>query len=93
MNAMTRDEVDAVLDRVRKWPIDQQAVLARIAELIEAQHRSFDIENEETRRAVAEGLAQAKRGEFATDEEVEAAYGRLGLGVKPMGLTPERSNS
>ena len=34
----------------------------------------------ETRAAIEDGLAQAKRGEFASDEEVAKADARWGLG-------------
>ncbi len=74
---MTRDEVKTVLDRVRTWPLEQQAELARLAELIEAQTLPVQMEDDETRAAIAEGLEQARRGEFATPEEVEAAYAKF----------------
>lgn len=74
---MTLDEITAVLDRVRTWPHEQQAELARVAEYIEAQQDSADDEGAETCAAVAEGLEQSRRGEFATDEEVEAAFARF----------------
>jgi predicted transcriptional regulator len=35
--------------------------------------------NDEERAAVLEGLAQANRGEFASDEEVEAFWKRCGV--------------
>jgi hypothetical protein len=34
-------------------------------------------EDDAIRAAIAEGLARARRGEFATEEEVEAAYRRF----------------
>ena len=34
-------------------------------------------EDDATRAAIANGIAQARRGEFATDEEVAEAYKRL----------------
>jgi hypothetical protein len=37
---MTKKHVNAVLDRVRSWPPERQADLARIAELMEAQDNS-----------------------------------------------------
>jgi predicted transcriptional regulator len=35
------------------------------------------VEDDATRRAIANGIAQACRGEFATDEEVAKAYARF----------------
>jgi len=34
-------------------------------------------EDDATRAAIANGIAQARRGEFASDEEVAAAYARF----------------
>ena len=77
MGSMTRDEIRSVLDRVHQWPLDQQAYLARIAKYIEAQPPSIEREDDATRGAIAEGLEQARRGDFASEEEVEAAYARF----------------
>jgi predicted transcriptional regulator len=74
---MTKEEVRAVLERVQSWPLDQQAELARIAEFIEAQSQPIELEDDATKAAIAEGFAQIERGEFATDEEVEAAFARF----------------
>lgn len=74
---MTRDEVEKTLGRVKTWPLDQQAKLAQLVELIEAQQSDVMPLDEETRAAVAEGLAQAQRGEFASDEEVADAFRRF----------------
>ncbi len=75
--AMTREEVDKVLGRIKSWPFEHQAKLAELAELIEAQQQSAFPEDATTRAAVAEGLAQAQRGEFVSDEEVKAAFQRF----------------
>ena len=77
MSLKTIDEITAVLDRVRGWPLEQQAELARLAEYIEAQNEPTEPVDAEARAAIAEGLAQARRGEFATDAEAEAAFARL----------------
>jgi predicted transcriptional regulator len=74
---MTKDQIRVVLDRVRNWPLDQQAELARIAEFIEAQSEQIEPEDGATRAAIAEGFAQIERGEFATEDEVEAAFARF----------------
>ena len=74
---MTKDDIKAVLERVRAWPADRQADLARIALLIEAQDATLEPEDAATQMAIAEGLAQARRDEFATDKEVKAAYARF----------------
>jgi predicted transcriptional regulator len=73
---MIRDDIKAVLERVPTWPEGRQAELARIALQLEAQHAAFEPEDAATRAAIAEGLAQARRGEFAPAEEVEAVLKR-----------------
>ncbi|HEX3484239.1 MAG TPA: hypothetical protein VHT51_04215 [Micropepsaceae bacterium] len=69
--------LDKALETVRQLPASTQDEIARamlhlatrdeVPEPIDAAHLS----------AVLEGLSQAKRGEFATDEEVEAALRRF----------------
>jgi predicted transcriptional regulator len=69
--------LDKAFEAVRKLPADAQDDVARTMlelageggdpEPIEASHLS----------AVLEGLAQARRGEFASDSEVEAAFRRF----------------
>ena len=76
---MTRAEIRVVLDRVRTWPQARQADLARVALLIEAQDAGVETEDEATRAALAEGLAQARRGKFASDKRVKAAWKKFGL--------------
>jgi hypothetical protein len=39
-DAMTRDQVKEILDRVRSWPPDRQADLAHVVELMEEQDSS-----------------------------------------------------
>lgn len=76
---MTRDEINAVLDRVRAWPKDRQTDLARIALTMETQDAAIEPEDEATRAAIAEGLAQAERGEFVSDEEMDAFFKSHGV--------------
>jgi predicted transcriptional regulator len=76
--AMTRSEIDAMLEKVRSWPVERQARLAQIvAHMDVVDEIDLDDEDDETRAAIAEGLAQIERGEFATEEEVEAAFARF----------------
>ena len=73
---MTRQEIDAVLDRVKAWPQYRQADLARMALEIERQGTDVYVLDADEQKAVEEALAEAERGEFATDEEVEAVFAR-----------------
>jgi predicted transcriptional regulator len=67
---MTREQTRAVLDRVRTWPDDRQEQLACIALQLEQQDVTPAPEDAATKAAIAEGLAQARRGEFASDQQV-----------------------
>jgi hypothetical protein len=51
--------------------------LAALAELAQSWKQPTPPEDADTRAAIAQGIAQAKRGEFATDAEVEAAFARF----------------
>jgi hypothetical protein len=69
--------IDKALEAVRRLPHDTQDEIARtMLELIgnEGQLEAVDPAH---LPAVLEGLAQAKRGEFASDAEVEAAFRRF----------------
>jgi predicted transcriptional regulator len=68
-----------VLERAKSWPEEDQEMLAEYAREIEAQRTGVYVMTDEERAAVAEGLAQADRGEFATDEEVRELRKRLGV--------------
>ena len=69
--------LERALDAVRRLPSDSQDEIARAV----LQLAAGDGEPEEVDAAhlpaVLEGLAQAQRGEFATDAEVEAAFRRF----------------
>lgn len=73
---MTKGEIDAVLDRVRTWPADRQEDAALVLLRMEAVDLDPVALSDEDREAILEGLAQCERGEFASDEEVEALFGR-----------------
>jgi predicted transcriptional regulator len=76
---MTKEEIKAVLERVQTWPRKRQAELVRIAVQIEAQDAEIEEEDEATKAAVAEGLAQAKQGRFVSDRRVKATWKKFGL--------------
>jgi len=76
---MTKAEIEAVLERVRTWPKARQAELAHIVVQMEAQDTELEPEDEATRAAIAEGLAQAKQRKFASDRRVKATWKKFGL--------------
>lgn len=60
------------IEKVKRLPEDRQAYAAEVLEQIAAQEEGvFEIPDEHI-AAVMEGLDQARRGEFASDEESDA---------------------
>lgn len=75
---MTKLLEDAI-ERVRMLPEDRQAYVAEVLEQIAAAGSDLFVVPDEHRAAVLEGLGQADRGEFATDEEMAALWKKCGL--------------
>jgi predicted transcriptional regulator len=75
---MTKEQVDAVLERVRTWPQERQAYAVEVLTLIEAQQSSPLPLSDEEWTAIQEGNAQAERGEFVDDAEMAAFFRRHG---------------
>jgi predicted transcriptional regulator len=75
---MTKVLEDAI-GKVRRLPEDRQAYVAEVLEQIAAAGSDVFVVPEEHRAAVLEGLAQADRGEFASDEEMAALWKKCGL--------------
>ena len=75
---MTKVLEDAI-EKVRRLPEDRQAYIAEVLEQIAAAGDDLFVVPEEDRAAVLEGLAQAERGEFATDEDMAALWKKCGL--------------
>jgi predicted transcriptional regulator len=74
MNAPLRK----LLEKVEAWPADDQAELIEYAREIESRRKGVYVLSDDEREAIEEGLAQADRGEFATDEEIAALFKRYG---------------
>jgi predicted transcriptional regulator len=73
---MTREQIEAVLNRVREWPLERQEDAARILmEMEEAGIEEYDL-TEEQYPQLDQAIAEADRGEFATGEEVRAVFDR-----------------
>jgi hypothetical protein len=69
--------LEKAIEVVRKLPADSQDEIARAMLSFSANDGEPDIIDPDDLPAVLEGLAQARRREFATDEEVEAALRRF----------------
>ncbi len=75
---MTKVLEDAI-EKVRMLPEDRQAYVAEVLEQIAAAGSDLFVVPDEHRAAVLEGLGQADRGEFATNEEMAALWKKCGL--------------
>jgi len=76
---MTKEQINAVLEGVRSWPEQDQEELAELAREIEARRSGVYVMSDEERAAVQEGLDQARRGEFMSDDEMNAFWKKYGV--------------
>ena len=67
-----------LFDKVETWPEDDQAELVEYARAIESRRKGVYVLSEDELAAIEEGLAEADRGEFASDDEVQALFKRFG---------------
>ena len=72
---MTKEQINTVLEAVRSWPQEDQEELMEVAREIEARRSGIYRMNDEERAAVA----RARRGPFASDDEVDAFWKRRGI--------------
>jgi hypothetical protein len=70
--------LEQAITRARELPSDQQDVLAAIMLSVTDGDVPLPEMDDATRAAVREGLAQARRGEFVSDEEIDALWQRYG---------------
>lgn len=75
MNQVLEDAIE----KVRRLPADRQAYIAEVLEQIAAAGSDVFIVPDKHRFAVQEGLDQARRGEFVSDEEMSALWTKCGL--------------
>lgn len=75
---MTKVLEDAI-EKVRRLPEDRQVYVAEILEQIAAAGSDPFVVPEAHRAAVLEGLAEAERGEFVSDEEMAVLWKKCGL--------------
>jgi hypothetical protein len=70
--------LERALEAVKTWPLDRQdaaaALLEHMERLASAPHRLTDNE----RADIEEAIAEAQRGDFATDDDVAAVLARRG---------------
>ena len=76
---MTAKTLRDVLEHAATWPREDQDELAEYAREIEARLTGIYTMSDDERVAVGKGMAQADRGEFVPDEEMEAFWKRRGV--------------
>jgi hypothetical protein len=69
--------LERAIEAVRRLPADSQDDIARAILHLAGSEVEVEPLDPAHLAAVLEGLAQAKRREFATDDEVEAAFRRF----------------
>lgn len=69
-------QFEALISRVATWPEAAQDELMQLAKEIEEDLKSEYQASEEELHAIDEGLEAVRRGEIATDTEVEAVFAK-----------------
>jgi hypothetical protein len=77
MGAMTKKEIEAVLDRVRTWPERRQEDAVRLLLAMETHGTRVYPLSDEEHADIEASLEEAARGEVASDEEVAAVFNRF----------------
>ena len=71
--------LENAIEKVKELPADRQAYAAEILEQLAAAGSGVFRIPDEHRAAVLEGLAQAERGEFVSDQEMAELWKKCGL--------------
>ena len=62
------------MEQVQSWPKEDQEELAAVAREIESRRSGVYRLSDEERTAVRAGMDAARRGDFASDEEMDEFY-------------------
>lgn len=71
--------LEIAIEKIKELPEDRQVYAAEVLEQIAAAGHGVFRVPEEHRAAILEGLEQAKRGEFVSDEDMAALWKKCGL--------------
>ena len=69
---MTKEDLEAVFDRIRAWPPEKQQLAMEAFQLIEARQSLIYELSDDERADLEEAIAEMDRGEVASDDDVEA---------------------
>lgn len=68
--------LETLMERAASWPEEAQAELVRFMIDTEAKHFGVYRLDDEDRTRIERSMAAARRGEFASDDEVAALFAR-----------------
>ena len=71
---MTKEQINAVLESVRSWPLEDQQELIEYAREIEARRTGVYRLSEAEREGIQRGLKAIRDGKFASDERVAEIF-------------------
>jgi predicted transcriptional regulator len=71
--------LEQAIEKVRELPDSDQDEAAEMLLLLASRHEAPVELDDETRAAIREGQAQARRGEFVCDEEMAAFFEQHGV--------------
>jgi hypothetical protein len=71
---MTKDQIKQVLDRVLTWPPKRQEDAVQMLLVLEARRGELYHPDDSKWAAIEEGIAQAKRGEVVSANEIAALF-------------------
>jgi hypothetical protein len=71
---MTRDQIDAIFDRIHSWPKARQEDAALLLLAMEAEGTKPYALSTEERADLEAALAETARGECASEAEIEAVF-------------------
>jgi predicted transcriptional regulator len=70
---MTKEQIEAVLERVKTWPEERQEDAAAVLLAMEEANEDDELTDEDW-ADLEEGLAEADRGELVPEEEMKAFF-------------------
>ena len=73
---MTKEQIAAVLDRVRSWPMHRQEDAAEILQAMESQEAEAYTLSAEERADLRDAIAEMTNGDLASDAEVAEVFAR-----------------
>jgi hypothetical protein len=73
---MTKDQIDAVLERVHSWPKARQEDAARILLAMDSEPAEPYVLSDAERADIEAALCEVDRGEIAGPSDVEATFAR-----------------